>query len=604
MGEIIVDILLFLLILISYYFILKTVFDTPFVVMGVITGIIARGRGFPVAAFTRIEAAGIAILSIAFLVSAFAFNYWPSEWLRIWTNPILLGILLLMSVIMARFVTSSNPTFRNVSAFAAFAVWPVFLLILVGATNPGVIKQSTFQWAVTIAGVLVILAAIWSFSSQPRDLELFEEINARHSSLTASLQQLHQVADLIGDTENWKTIREAMDRVNRWAALTYTALQNGKYQEAETLLMQAETETAQVEGPFYDRIRLSLKDELKTRLTQAISEISELEKEFQAAGLDPANLSQLSTKIHDLEDNLDTLALDEENLTAADLLDKLRPFERTLREIVETRTSLRFRQNLGSSIDLIHQELAETLPTVQICRGLGLKVSELTERENRIASALQAFQSVHIHTSGDLVDLYNDLQKTLAEFRGSVRAVKARIDQNWSQEVLHEGIFFYRPKQVSTSELSLGLVVIQSSRPISTPVKVEISGISLELPTVPSIEIRPDTNINSFGMKSFKFRGKSGGQASLTLKATLPNQEITREFDFLVHSSRKELIQDAFVMATPTTAVVMGVLWISGTNLGDAASLGAAVGSAVGLLFLTINMLSPRLSRIFRLQRA
>lgn len=318
MIKTILQIALFILILISYFYVLRCVLEVPFLLFG--TGLAIwhnirhrdlTPRGH--ALLARFEAIGLMLLTGIFILFFFYFRLCEAPWLKIWENPLIVGVLFLVLVHQAGHLKSYNPMLRAMASAALLWSWPIIILLIVGPFAPSYISPRTFQSAVGLSAILLLLAGVWSLMHVPTDIRSFESLDKRRTSLGESLERLQRVAKVIGDAEKWKTAREIISHVDQCYSEALKHLRRKRFDDADALIIQAEMEVTQVERALEDRVRLSLCDEMDARLKQAETDIYGLKGEFESAGLSAENLRELSNEIDALKGRLDELEMSDES---------------------------------------------------------------------------------------------------------------------------------------------------------------------------------------------------------------------------------------------------------------------------------------------------
>lgn len=592
--QILLQILLFLLIFISYFFVLKFFSSFPFFVIGFLFSVFDRIRGRQATpeffgAITRAEVIWTLLLPPVFLFCLFWFRLWESSWIYLWENPLLITILYISSTWQASGSGGYNPIFRNLASGALFATGPIFILILVGFFAPASIWPNTFQWAVTLAAVFLLLVVVVVRFQAATDIQTFEALDKRHDTIGESLKKMQHLSYVIGDMESWRAVREAVDNVEELYSGTLQALRNKRLQEADSLMIRAEAEVSHVERTFRDRILLSLRDELKARLEQARVDVGGLQTEFEVAGLRAGNLTQLAQQIAELN-----VALDGLDLTDEGLLERLAPFEKLFREIVDTRTALRFRQQVDAAG--LRDEVEGRWLLVEIGKRLNLDTGDAEARRKDAETALQKFLGDPVKTSGELVEAYQSVQKALSAFRASLAFLESQIGHGWNvQTVESERLSVYVPKACSTNKAVQGAVGVEFDGRREQEVSLSIDGILLELEADRTLKVSPMPG-HSYGANLFTFVGKRGGAGLLKLRLADPQQS---QFAFRVQvkPSAIEIARDAAVFATPVGAVAVPLLhYFAKYEWKDAIPIGAAIGAGFGLLLFFVNYLRHRRS--------
>ncbi len=584
---------IFLLIMAAYFFVLRLVFGCPFFFLGVIISVVDRLRRDKVTpeffgAITRAEVVAMTLLPLLFLFCFFWFRLWESSWVYIWQSPLLISVLYISSTLLATGRGSYNPIYRNLAESALIGMWPISGLLLLGFFAPHYIRPAVFLWAVTVSAALLCLIILAQRFRTASDVQDFAALDRRHDVVGESLGRLQHLSYLIGDVENWKAIREAVENVEELYSKTLQALRERRLQEADALMIRAEAEVSHVEKTFQDRIRLSLRHELKSRLEQASLDVNGLQEEFEVAGLKAGNLDELKQQIAEMSGALDALDMRDENL-----LERLAPFEKLFREIVDTRTALRFRQQVDAAA--LREEVEQGWLLVEVAKRLGLDTSDVEERRKDVEERLQRFQGDPIKNSGELVGAYQSVRKALSDFRVSLAFLESQVGHGWSVRALDSGrITAYVPKACSTDKAVQGAVGVAFDPQNRQDVSLSLDGTLLELEADRTINVAPLPG-RAYGSALFTFAGKRGGQAILKLGLSNPREPQQVTFPVLVTPSVSEIARDALIFATPVGAVAVLLLWrFFGYELKDAAYVGAGVGGGFGLLVFALNYLRFR----------
>lgn len=589
----ILQIPIFVLVTISYYFIFKSVFGLPFFIYGRLLGLWHKFRHREhspqlLAFLTRLEAVGIFLFSFTFLCCFFYFNLQDAGWLKIWETPLLISLFFFVSVHQAASSGSYHPLLSAIGRVILLASWPIIILIVIGLLFPEYILPRPFEWAIALAAFLILPAGARTFRRHANEMQSFDVLDKRHDNLGNSLRRLQHIADIIGDAENWRSIREALSNMDDLYNQTLTALRRNQLLEADRLIVKAEMEVVHIERTFKNRIQLSLRDELGARIKQGVIDIENLKHEFEIAGLSAGNLNQLSDHIASLLPELDKLDLSGDDLLK-DLDERLKLFEQPFREIIDTRTALRFRQSIDATSFSSNIEKRWLLS--QVAKDLGLYTKQAEEQKEEVESKLQAFQSNPINNSNDLVDAYQALNKSLTEYRESIALLEAEIMHNWNVENLDSGsVSLYAPKVSSTSHEIRGVVSAYFDDPNRQNLSFELDSALLELQSSHTVTVEPIPG-KTYGSSPFSLSGKRSGQAILTITVK-ESQSARRTFTIRINPSISDVAKEALIFGAPIGAVAGFAAWyFFKSDSKDATTIGAAFGGAFGLLVFIINYL-------------
>lgn len=588
------QILIFVLITASYFFTLKSIFDLPPYIIGKFLMEWHKKQHYKntpqdIAEFVRYEHISILVIDIVFILFFFYFRLWESPWLRLWERPFILAIVFYMLLIQASQSGSDSLTVR-ISASFAFWASPLFIILLgIAQFVPEYILPTIFQWGVTTAAFLLLFSMAWAALNIPRGFQRFATLNERHKSIGESLQRLQHIANLIGNADNWRTVREAINHVDQCYSNAFNELKRERFHEADALMIQAEMEVNQIERIFQDRINLSLRDELEAHMKQATADVNSLRDEFEKDGLSRENLDLLSNEI-----NLQISCLDKLDMYDKNLFQKLEPIEGLFREIVDTRTALRFRKNVSSNIDLFHKDVDKNWKLVQVAKNIGLNTTEAEKTKQVIDSELQMFQNKPINSSRELVQTYQLIQTDLTSFQASVAILDSIINRNYKVDSIDSGrIFVYVPKFCSTNQSVEGAIFVQYNESQVENLSFELVGTLLELQSEPNVNVSPIQG-QSYGLSHFTFVGKRGGLATLTLRFKDVNQRNDHSYKVQVNPSMSEIGQNALLFGTPIGAFAVLGLWGIGIDLKEAGTIGGAVGGVSVLMIFLINYMRYR----------
>jgi hypothetical protein len=203
------------------------------------------------------------------------------------------------------------------------------------------------------------------------------------------LQKFGDVTRFFADAPSWRQIGEDLATVEALRQKAATSLNQRQTEPAETALIQAESQVTQTEKAVHDLLRLSLRDELRARLSRATDELDTLKGQCDRSGLSIATLNQLSAWIDDLLRDLDQMQFDESSFA-----EQVRPFIGISLEISETRAALRFRTDVVASLESIKVEVQQALGLIELANTLGLPVEEAQEKRRSVSTALERVNTV------------------------------------------------------------------------------------------------------------------------------------------------------------------------------------------------------------------
>lgn len=587
MVDFIIQIFVFFLVLLSYIFVLSTVLTAPFILLGFFLGVGSNLFHIEIkpkflARFSLIEGITEVSFLVMFLIYLYVFNLYGSAWMKIWENPIILGIIIIFSSLKAASIKSYIPMLRLSASTLFIYIWPLFILLCLGVFAPNYIELTTFKVGFISSSIFLLISGIFGLFIIPHDIQKFKNLDKRHDYLGMSLQKLQHLANFLGDSEKWREIREVINNVDQCYSQALAELSRKKFKEADALIIQAEIEVKQLENTLNNRIILSLPDEMRAKLKQAESDIASLREDFQNAGLNADNLNQLLVAANVIMSKISNIEISKD-----DIINQFIPYEDFFREIVDTRTALRFYQNVSSSIDRLNYELQENHIILQTANNLRLNTTHAKTKEEEIILALNEFQSTPINTSRELVNLYQQVQIKLMEFRASIEFLKSVINRQWITKSYESNrLLIYIPKVLSTTKPARVLIIYRNTSEIN----VDITS-SLLNNHENSVVLSPiDKQGFSIGLLSIV--GKRGGNAILTLRfKDLLDINYPISFDIRVNPSIGKIAGNSLLFAVPISGLAVLSIWGIGIDLRDSATIGSAIGGVGGLVIFLARCL-------------
>jgi len=523
---------------------------------------------------------GVALFSLA--------NVWPA-WRGFWMSDVLLLVALLSVILRSGSASSYIPIVRQQVVFARVMALPISALLLLHHYKPTVLTAVGYSYGMVASYVCLVAITVLGYLYSRRKLKTFSDLDERHDSVLASLEDLSSLVQFFGTSEGFRGAREALSQARSASRAAFSLLKEDAPGAAEAALIHAEAELDYITDVLRDRIRLSLPDELEATLEQSKRDLESLKHELSSAGLDAGILNEFSSRIEVLEASIESVPTSHSALRSW-----LKPFDHLRDDLADIRTSLRFRQNSKRSLDRITAIIRQGKEKEKLFGGLDLPGERARERRERLEGLLSEFQGA----SGQLVVAYQGILKRLQEYRREISLLDRHVASSCQQlELVPSLLIVYVPKFVSTSEAVSGVISFRSEG--FTGGRITLDGTLLEFQARTDFEI--DTASGTEPIR-FTFAGKRDGIASLT--ATLVRREepeLSHTVKITVYPSFTELSKKAIVFLPLTSAFVALLLWGQGVSLKTAAQVGATTGSILLAAALLVGYLLIRRKKQQRL---
>jgi hypothetical protein len=536
-----------------------------------------------------IEVTGIMLLSLIVVLILIGSSIWQQPWFLFWTNPTALAIYLLSVVIAAALLRSDNPYSLQQGAASVISSGLVALFVILAPLFPARFYFNDARWAAITGASCVFLAGVYSATKLVKGIRTFAALNERRQKIGSHMSRLQHVGNVLPNTSERVKIQEALEHLEASYQKAEIALRQKNLNAAEEVILPAEVEVESLYREVDNRIRLSLKDELKAKLAQSMADLEALRREFEAAGLQGDEVKGLEARVKDLSGGLDTLVFD-----SARLLSQIEPFERLFVDIVTTRTALRFQSNVGASLDKLRQELRDDEAHIALAEALGLNTEVASRCRAKFFALLEEFT---ISSAEDLVRRYRALGEAASDHKSAINNLGLEIKRRfWEEhlEPLHTQVFV--PKSVTTTHAATGAVLVRSQGSQQPdPLDCEIDGVLLEFPQSRTFSIIQSGN-TPFTVRPFDIIGKRGGTGKLNVAVKIRGTDTSqpRPFKVSVANSAFETGRDVFALATPCGGVVGLAFWFLWRDVTIAGPLGAGTGGTIALLLFVFHRLRAK----------
>lgn len=585
---------LFLLIAISYVFVLTRLVALFGFISGLIFELVGRLSGFEGNTVQQkylalIESVSNVVFSSGVLLFIYLFDIWASPFLRLWSNPLLITWVFITATIQMTFIEGPHPVLRTSAKSTFILIWPTTVLITIGSLSPSLIEMNTFRWGVTTSAIFTIIAGTWTSVGLPSRIRRIESLRQRLESLEDDFENIGKFRNIVGSNLAQERIDAAIATINSSYERARDELSRGNLDEAEAQIIQIEQNINEIKNIFQNEVRLSLSDELETRLSQLQNEADDLIDEAETSEIELQHLAHLKEEIDEIRLTVDEL--DFEESATEDLVDLIEQFDALFGEINDIRSALRFRRNIDSTLDKFYREVNKKNRTVEIANHLGINVENQIESLDDLRMMLQEFQSVSVESSDELVRNFQSIQAAMTNFRNDVERISSRIEEGWQQKTIESGqITLYVPRYCYTYTTIRGAIVIQfdSGRNYISP---SIEGTLIELPKNKKIEVAPD---DEFGIEHFTIAGKQGRTGTLTFRfEELESKPLS--FRVRIIPSLSELFEESLKFATPIGAFVAAATWLlSDFSFQKIGAIVFVVGGLSVILIFPINYIRRR----------
>ena len=584
----------------AYGFVIRSILDLPFHIIGMLLGqLIGKFKIVDKANFAKItqrlatiEIVTSIVFLCAFLVSIGAFQVWLS-WFEFWRSPMTLALFSYAATFGSSSRQGRVPLLRRAALGWLVAATFVVLAVCVSVLFPAYFDYATARWASICAASLLIVASLWGLWKTPKQVYSFISLDRRHDELGTQLSRLQHIANVLPDSVTSTVIQDIVRSVDTSYKTAQRALQGNKMTEAEEAIFRAEVEVEGVNRAIADRARLSLKDELKAKLNQSRIDCDELRKEFEAAGLQGADVDSLVARLAELLRKIDEITFDAESMTV-----NIEPFEKFFTDIISTRTALRFRRNVGTSLDNLRDELRDTESQLLIAKALNLDVRVADSARSELAVLIEEFRERSVSSAEDLVGKYRALREAASRHRAAVKGLDVEAARQYVIEnVDNFDATVFVPRSVTAANAVAGAVVLRRGPHQIKALDCELDGVLIEFEQARSFVIALK-EANSVSISSFHILGKRGGRGHLKVIIGRTREERTAlTFNILIPASAFETGRDAVVFVTPCGSVFGLLFWYLWNNVATAGPLGTGIGGVIGLLLFLLQRIRLRSSR-------
>jgi hypothetical protein len=448
------------------------------------------------------------------------------------------------------------------------------------------------KWGIFTGVLIVVFATVYQVRRLPSDIRQFEELDARHKVTLAALERYQHISNVLGDGTQWLAVVTAIRNLEQANTDAFEALKVKQLPKAEELMAHAEAEASAIQAAISDRIRLSLRDELSARLEQARRDCDALEQEFAAVGLQAeSSLRGIRESIESLRGALPRTTFDETNLVQA-----LAPYEVVFREIVNTRTALRFRNNVASVLDACRADLDNSRVQIDLTRSLNEDASSVETTCKKAIAAISELSSQRTLSSQSLIATYQELQKEMTLLRSLVANLATQRDRKYQARSFDSNsVSVFVPRRATTTAPSYAAVLVRPGLAASSSFRAKLQSVLLELPDGPELntEARPT---GEYGLSSISFVGQRGGKGTLIVSIEEPVKLRQRvSFEVAVQPSAWESGRDAAVFGAPIGGVAVWGLWLLYGDIQYAGPLGLALGSAAAMGLFLVQRVRARI---------
>jgi hypothetical protein len=531
----------------------------------------------------------LSVISIAIIIAT---SIWQQPWFLFWNNTAVVAVLYLVNAIMAGLLLAVNPITRQQAAFTLISSPVVAVLILIAPSFPALFNADSARWAAMTGSLFVFLVGLGStFSKVPQRMQAYAALEGRRQEVSRQLSRLQHIGNILPERIEWLKIQEGLRNLDKSYEIAVAALRAGRFAQADEAILHAEAETEGLNREVGDRVRLSLKDELKAKLNQSEVDCASLRAEFEVSGLPSDDLHRLETRIENLSQTIDSVVFDLERLPS-----QVEPFESVFTQIITMRTAVRFYDNIGAYLDRIRQEIADTEPQVALSEALGLITEPVRTLRAKLSGVIDEFRDGKIFSADDLVRKYRALREVASNHQTALNTLSAETKKKFFiEEVDDLDMDIAVPKLVATSDVATSVVLVRhEGKNRVKSVECEIDALRLKLPQTRLISISR-ANDAHFTVESFSITGESGGAARLTIKVrTLGGDQWNpRPFNVAVASSPWETARDVSAFVAPLGGVAVLFFWSLWRDMAIAGPLGVATGGTIGCLLFFIRRVTP-----------
>ena len=497
-----------------------------------------------------------------------------------------------MAVQISANVGVYNPFLHSIAVLFRYMSWSVLPIILISIFTPIWFINTTILTAFCSASAILVLGyALAPFNAQIN--KRFQDLDKRHNLILKKINELNPLISFIDDDAIRQALNDASTSVQKWYKEAIGLLHKLKLDDAELKIIGAEMEVQAIQQRLFDRLQISLEDDLTTSINQAGSKLDSLADEFELADIPTESLNELQHRITKIL--ADKSSLQHSNKFNVEDLEsitkRVQPIHQLSEDTKKIQTAVRFQQNVDNSISRLKEEIDASNCLCDIAKPLGLKTNAAEELRTKLLEILDQYQSETIKSSNDLshlIERYSSIQHYLKDFRKETKIIDNTINQKFHvQSGLNNRLHIYIPRKCSTSEELTG-GVIDRSNSLNT-VSVQFSSLLIE--TNP--ELLKITSSESKRMFTpFTLRGKKMGRNAILKAYIRGNEEPPEQLEFKINiiPTTINTIQIVAMIAGLAGPVVGLPLWYlfkisptEATFFGVATTSATAIGLIIAL---------------------
>lgn len=590
-----IQLLLALIIIPSYFHTIRMLISTPLLYIGLILGLLSSilDKKLQSPKLLSIENILLGVLPILFIGTLEIMDYWESGLIRIWSNVLLVALILTTGSFETGMRGSSNPILQRTGRISHLFIPPFLATVIVGFVTPSLISNLTFKISVSTAALLIVLLQ-WRSGNLRRLTAIeeaaseYEKLSTKQASLEKTLENLQNAAGVIGDEEMRDQIEEVIDIVRRSHNKSVEKISDMEFEEANNYLVQAEKEVEKIESLFENQIHLSLADELIARLDQAEAQISDIKSELEDDGREPNVVEDLQKRVEKSREEVRNRDIDQIDIYSEELPLIIQDINNIVSEIREIRVALRFKKNVASAVDRMKDDIEEEYETLIIADELEMEISHVEEIKDDLLSQLAEFSDEPIVSRERLVGKYREIQSLYADYTGEVEAILSDMERDWNRsELVEDTAYAYIPKTCETYRPTRGAVISENE-----DIEFDIKGTLLESPGDETLKTNEMAN-GDIAIGSFDVAGKNGGIGRIYINCNHKNG--TQDFQVRIVPEISEIAQDSITYVPVLAGISVIMLWIFDMNLSAAGAVALAIGGVAGLFVFFIQYLRLRM---------
>lgn len=494
------------------------------------------------------------------------------------SSSMLLALVIVGLIIQPR--GARNPVVRG----GALATTGFGLLVAVSliaeALAPSFFSGSSGVWAGRVTGFAFIAAVVPSLRVGLRDFFLFEPLNRRLADVRRRREALAPLVQHLDDSASRPRLSEVFRVVVDREVEADKLFQGGKRERAEAPLLQAEKELEHLSRVLKQRISLSLRDEVKSRLDEAVADCRVLDDEMREYGVESTGLDQTLEQLESLRSQLVDPPED-----LSDVAKWLTQYDTVLSKVPNTRTALRFLVNSNDSLGQARELLQAGRQLELVSSSMGLDVSALESSRVRLEAMIDDFVRGDHVKLGSTVEQYADLQRELSDF-ANVRSATESICLQSHQHHLSDVVQFWIPRTCGTDE-SARVVICAPLECAGAPVQVH--GPLLEVSQGPIGQLYGNEEAD-LAVGYVSLSGKRAGQSDLIV--TLGDAQSSRPhvFRLRVLRSARDNFRDSLIVGPSLGSVVVLAVRLVGSPWVIAVPVGAGLAGLGVLLWPAISV--------------